>query len=81
MWFTTKYLESMTLFKSIAWYSRSKTNKYTMKNILHKKNWNTGTVQVHVETPIITIIEGKKNEKSDKDFVRLNRAGIQRHKI
>ena len=37
-----------------------------MKNILHKKNWNTETVQVHVETPLITLIKSKNDDKLGK---------------
>ena len=42
-----------------------------MKNFLHKKNWNTGVVQVHVEPLPIPLIKRKHDDKSDKDFVKL----------
>ena len=41
-----------------------------MKNVSHTKNWNAGTVQVHVEPPSITLIKSNNNEKSDKYFVK-----------
>ena len=37
----------------------------TMKKVLHKNKWNTGTVQVHVEPPSIPLIKIKNNDKSD----------------
>ena len=42
-----------------------------MKNVSHKKIWNSGMMQVHVEPPPITLIKIKYNGKSDKDFVKL----------
>ena len=42
-----------------------------MKNIFHKKKWNVGTVQVHVDPPLIPLIKSKNNEKLDKDCVKI----------
>ena len=42
-----------------------------IKNVLHKKKWNAGTVQVHVEPPPISLIKSKSNDKSDKYFVKI----------
>ena len=42
-----------------------------MKNVLHKKKLNAGTVQVHVDPPPISLIESKSNEKLDKDCVKI----------
>ena len=42
-----------------------------MKNVPHNKNWNTGTIQVHVEPPPITPIKNKNDKKSDKYFVKI----------
>ena len=46
-------------------------NTLIMKKVLHKKNWNMGTVQVHMELPIIPLIKGKNDDKSDIDFVKI----------
>ena len=43
----------------------------TIKNVSHKNNWNTGTVQVHVDPPQITLIKSKKDDKSDKYFIKV----------
>ena len=40
-----------------------------MKNVSHKKKWNAGTVQVHMEPPPIPLINSKNDDKSDKYFV------------
>ena len=42
-----------------------------MKNVPHNKNWNTGTVHVHVDPPPIIPIKIKNNKKSDKYFVKI----------
>ena len=42
-----------------------------MRNISHKKNWNAGVVQLHVELPPIPLIKGKHNDKSDKYFLSI----------
>ena len=34
-----------------------KTNTVTMKNVSHKKKWNVGLVQVHMEPPPIPLIK------------------------
>ena len=57
--------------KAIACQRRSKTKKLTMDNISHKKKWNTGTLQVHVEPPVIPLINSKNDDKSYKDFVKI----------
>ena len=41
-------------------------------NVPHKKKWNTGKVQMHVEPRPIPIIKSKKDEKTDKYFVKIN---------
>ena len=38
---------------------------------MHKKECNSGTVQSHVESPTITIIESNNGDKSDKDCVKI----------
>ena len=35
------------------------------------KNWNWGTVQVHVEPPLIPLIKSKNNDKLDKYCVKI----------
>ena len=52
-----------------------------MKNVSHKKKWNAGTVQVHMDTPPIPLIKSKNGDKSDKAFFTLNFVGIRRQKI
>ena len=52
-----------------------------MKNFLHKKIWRTGKVQIHLESPLITLIKIKNDAKSDRDSVKLNCVGILRQKI
>ena len=42
-----------------------------MKNVSHKKIWISGMTQVHVDPPLIPLIKGKYDSKSDKDFVKL----------
>ena len=42
-----------------------------MKNISHNNEWNSETIQVHVEPALIPLITSKNDEKSDKDFVKI----------
>ena len=42
-----------------------------MDHVFHKKSWNLGMTQVHVEPPPIPLIKGKYDGKADKDFVKL----------
>ena len=42
-----------------------------MENVSHKKTWNAGVTQVHMETLMIPLIKSKHKDKSDKDFVKL----------
>ena len=42
-----------------------------MKNVLHMKNFNTVTIQVHVETSLILIIKGKNDDKLNYCFVKI----------
>ena len=42
-----------------------------MNTVSHKKNWNLGTVQVHLAPPPILIIKGKNDEKEDKYCVKI----------
>ena len=41
-------------------------NTLTMKNVSHKKKWIEVTVQVHMDTPLITLIKSNNNDKPDK---------------
>ena len=41
----------------------------TTNNVPHKNKWNLGVVQVHTETPHISLIKSNHNDKADKDFV------------
>ena len=47
------------------------TKPSTMKNIFHKKNWNQGAVEIHVETPPILLIKGDNNTKMDKYCIKI----------
>ena len=42
-----------------------------MKNVSHKKKWNTVTVQVHVDPPSIEPIKSKNYDKSEKYCVKI----------
>ena len=42
-----------------------------MNNVSHKKSWNLGMAQVHVEPPTIPLIKVKYDGKSEKYFVQL----------
>ena len=42
-----------------------------MKNVSHKKIWNLGMTQVHVEHMTIPLIKGKFDDKKDNYFVKL----------
>ena len=42
-----------------------------MKNVFHKKKWNSGTVQVHVDPHPVPLIKINNNDKSDKYFVKI----------
>ena len=42
-----------------------------MKNVLHKKKYNVGTEQVHVDPPLIPLLKRKNYEKPDKDCVKI----------
>ena len=42
-----------------------------MKNVSQKKSWRTGAVQIHVETPPITLIKIKNDTKAKKDYVKI----------
>ena len=42
-----------------------------MKNVLHHKNWNIVTVQLHVGTPPIPILESNNKYKLDKYCVKI----------
>ena len=42
-----------------------------MKNVSHKKKWNTEVLQVHLDTSPTPLIKIKHNDKLDKNFVKL----------
>ena len=46
-----------------------------IKNVSLKNNLNVGTVQVQVETHHIQLIKSMKDDKSDKDFVKIKFRG------
>ena len=47
-----------------------------MKNVSRKKKCNVGTVQVHVDPPLIPLIKSRNNYKWDKYFVKIK---LRRH--
>ena len=61
--------------------SRSKKKNLIMKNVMYKKIWRNGAVQLHVEPPPIPLIIIKYYAKSEKDCIKLNCVGILRQKI
>ena len=42
-----------------------------MKIFYHKKLWRTGAVQIHVETPPITLIKSKNDVKLENDCAKI----------
>ena len=42
-----------------------------MSKISHRKKWNVGVVEQHVEPPLIPLIKINHHDKSEKDFVKL----------
>ena len=42
-----------------------------MKHVSHKNICNSGTVQVHVDQPLIPLIKSNNNDKPHKDFVKI----------
>ena len=42
-----------------------------MKNVSHKKRWNSGTNPSHVEPPLILLTRETCNGKSEEAFVKL----------
>ena len=42
-----------------------------MKNISHKKKWNSSVVQMHVEPPPTPLIKSKHDDNLDKDLGKL----------
>ena len=51
-------------------------NTRTMNNVPHKNKLNVGSVQLHVEPPLICLIKSKHDDKSEKDFGKKNCVGI-----
>ena len=47
------------------------TNTSTMKNVFRNNNFNQRILQVHVETPLIPLINIKNDEKLDKYCVKM----------
>ena len=46
-------------------------NTSITKNILNEKNFNQGTLQVHLDPPPTPLIKCNKYEKSDKDCAEI----------
>ena len=42
-----------------------------MQNVSHKKKWNAGLLQLHVDPPPITLIKGNHDDKLEDDFVKM----------
>ena len=42
-----------------------------MKKVSHKKNWNVGLLQFHVEPPPTPLTKIQHDDKSEKDFVKM----------
>ena len=61
----------MTLCKSTTYHRQIKSNMSAMTNIFNNEKWNSGTVEVHVDPPLIPLTKIKNNENLDKDFFRI----------
>ena len=46
-------------------------NTVTMENVLNKKKWNAGVVQLYVEPPQNPLIKSKHGDKLEKYFVKI----------
>ena len=42
-----------------------------MKNVFHRKMWNVGVVEQHMDLPLPPLIKIKHDYKSDKYFLQL----------
>ena len=42
-----------------------------MKNVSHKKTWNAGVTQVHLDPPPTPLMKSKQDDKSDNDCIKL----------
>ena len=42
-----------------------------MKNVYHKKKWNVGLLQLHVDPPHTPLTTSKQNDKLEKDYVKM----------
>ena len=62
--------------------SWSKNKNPAKKNVLRKKRWRTGSVQILVEPPQIPLIKSKNYVKSEKDCVKIKlRRDIRSEKL
>ena len=50
-----------------------------MKNVSHKKSWNSGVMQPHMERPSIPLNKSKQEKNPEKYFIKINFVGIQDH--
>ena len=46
-------------------------NTKTTDNVLQKKKWGMGVVQLHAEPPPTPVIKSKHDDMSDQDFVKI----------
>ena len=42
-----------------------------MWNVSHKNIWYTGSVQTHVDPPLITLIKSKLDLKMERDYAKI----------
>ena len=68
----TNYIGGITLCKEISRQILMQPDHLTMKNVSHKKTWNSDMTQPHVETLTITITKNKQKDTSDKYFIKLD---------
>ena len=65
------YTGRIKLFKEITRKRRKPPYHLTMKNVSHKKSWNSGVMQPHVGPPPIFLIKCNHKDNNDKYFVKL----------
>ena len=50
---------------------KEKIKIITLENVLHKKSWHTGAVQINVEPPPITLSKSKFDLKRETEYVKI----------
>ena len=69
--YPTNFSGCITPCKEIAYLRQTQNKHETMKNVYHKKKWNVGLLQLHVDLPHTPLTTSKHNDKSEKDYVKI----------